>query len=87
MFLCAALVIGSSFPEQLADGRSRGNQLVVSSVQGHELLVRSFLNHEAPGHDSDNVRVLNGGQTVSDDDAGPSLSGFVQRMLHGLSCA
>lgn len=70
--------------EQLADWCSCGDQLVIGSLQGHELVMRSFLNHKAPGHDSDNVRVLNGGQAMGDNDAGPALSGFVQRFLHGL---
>lgn len=47
--------------------------------------MRSFLHQEAPGHDGDNVRVLNGGQAMGDNDAGPSLSGFVQGVLHRLS--
>lgn len=80
----AALLIGSCFSEQLADWCSRGNQLVIGSLQGHELLVRSLLNHEASGHDGDDVRVLDGGQAVGDDDAGPALSGFVQGFLDGL---
>lgn len=49
--------------------------------------MRSLLDHEAPGHDGDDVRVLNGGQAVGDDDAGPALSGFVQGILHRLSRA
>ncbi len=46
--------------------------------------MRSFLDHKAPGHDGDDVRVLNGRQAMGDDDAGPTLSGFVQGLLHGL---
>lgn len=68
----------------LADGRSRGNQLVVGSFQGHELVVRSLLDHDAPGHDGDDVRVLDGGESMGDDDAGAAFSGFVQGFLHGL---
>ena len=45
----------------------------------------SLLDDEAPGHDSDNVGVLNGGQAVGDNDAGSALSGFVQSLLHRLS--
>lgn len=85
--LLAALLIGCRFPEQLADWCSCGNQLVVGSLQGHELVVRSFLNQKAPGHDSDNVRLLNGRQAMGDNDAGPALSGFVQGLLHSLSRA
>lgn len=47
--------------------------------------MRSLLDHEAPGHDGDDVGVLDGGQAMGDDDAGPSLSGFVQGCLHRLS--
>lgn len=68
----------------LADGRSGGNQLVVGPLQGHELVVRALLHQEAAGHDGDDVRVLDGGQAVGDDDAGPALSGFVQRLLYRL---
>lgn len=75
------------FPEQLADRCPCGNQLVVGSLQGHELVVRSFLDHKAPGHDGDNVRVLNGRQAMGDNDAGPAFSGFVQGLLHRLSQA
>ncbi len=87
LYLLAALLIGCCLPERLADWCSRGNQLVVGSLQGHELVVRSFLDHKASGHDGDNVRVLNGGQAMGDNDACPSLSGFVQGFLHCLSQA
>lgn len=46
--------------------------------------MRPLLDHEAPRHDGDDVRVLNGGQAMGDDDAGATLSGFVQRFLHRL---
>lgn len=70
---------------RLADGRPGGHQLVVRPVQGHELVVRSLLNHVASRHDGDDVRVLDGGQAVGDDDAGAALSGFVQRVLDRLA--
>lgn len=69
----------------LADGCSCRNQLVVGSCQRHELVVGSLLNQDAPRHDGDDVRVLDGGQAMGDDDAGPALSGFVQGFLDGLS--
>lgn len=68
----------------LADGRSCGDQLVVGALQGHQLVVGSLLDHEAAGHDGDDVRVLDGGEAVGDDDARATLSGLVQRRLHGL---
>ena len=84
--ICFSLADWRPFlPEQLADWCSRGNQLVVGSLQGHELVVRPLLDHVAPGHDGDDVRVLDGGEAMCDDDAGPTFSGFVQRLLHCLS--
>lgn len=49
--------------------------------------MRSLLHQEAPGHDGDNVGVLNGRQAMGDNDAGPALSGFIQGLLHRLSQA
>lgn len=71
-------------PSGLADRRPGGHQLVVRPLQGHELVVRPLLDDEAPRHDGDDVRVLNGGQAMGDDDAGATLPGFVQRLLHRL---
>lgn len=68
----------------LANGRPRGDQLVVRSIQVHELVVRALLDHDAPRHHGDDVGVLYGGEAVSDDDARPALPGFVQRVLHRL---
>lgn len=45
----------------------------------------SLLDHDAPGHDGDDVGVLDGGQAVGDHDAGATLPGFVQGLLHCLS--
>lgn len=70
---------------QLADGRPGGDQLVVRPLQGHELVVRSLLDHVASRHDGDDVRVLDGGEAVGDDDAGATFSGFVQRVLDRLA--
>lgn len=47
--------------------------------------MRSLLDHVASRHDGDDVRVLDGGQAVGDDDAGAALSGFVQRVLDRLA--
>lgn len=67
----------TSCQAQLADGRPSGDELVVRPLQGHELVVRSLLDHVASRHDGDDVRVLDGGQAVGDDDAGATFSGFV----------
>lgn len=75
----------SLFLQRLADWCSRGDQLVVGPLQVHELVVCSLLYHDAPGHDGDDVGVLNSGQAVGDHDAGASLPGFVQGLLHCLS--
>lgn len=45
----------------------------------------SFLDHNASGHDGNDIRVLDGREAMGNDDAGPSLSGFVQGFLHSLS--
>lgn len=44
-----------------------------------------LLYHDAPGHDGDDVGVLNSGQAMGNDDASATLPGFVQGLLHGLS--
>lgn len=75
----------SVFLQRLADWCSRGDQLVIGPLQVHELVVCSLLYHDAPGHDSDDVGVLNSGQAVGDHDAGASFPGFVQGLLHCLS--
>lgn len=79
------LVPPSARPRALADWCSRGHQLVVGPLQSHEVVVGSLLDYVAPRHDGDDVRVLNGGQAMGDDDARPALSGSVQGVLHGLS--
>lgn len=70
---------------QLADGRPGGDELVVRPLQGHELVVRSLLDHVASRHDGDDVRVLDGGQAVGDDDTGATFSCFVQCVLDRLA--
>lgn len=72
------------FLQRLADWCPRCDQLVVGSIQAHELIVRSLLYHDAPGHDGDDVGVLDRGQAVGDDDARATLPGFVQGVLHRL---
>lgn len=47
--------------------------------------MRSLLDHVASRHDGDDVRVLDGGQAVGDDDAGATLSGFIQSVLDRLA--
>lgn len=44
----------------------------------------AFFNQEAPGHDSDDVRVLDGGEAMGDDNAGTAFSSFVQGFLYDL---
>lgn len=71
-------------PQHLADRCSGGDQLVVGSLQVHELVVVSLLYHDAPGHNGDDVGVLDSGQAMGDNDAGATLPGFVQGLLHCL---
>lgn len=78
-------LLPSLFPQRLADWCSRGDQLVVGSLQVHELVVGSLLYHDAPGHDGDDVGVLDSGQAMGDNNAGATLPGFVQGVLHCLS--
>lgn len=47
--------------------------------------MRSLLDHVAPRHDGDDVRVLDGGQAVGDDDAGATFTGLVQSVLDRLA--
>lgn len=44
----------------------------------------AFFNDGATRHDRDDVSRLDGGQPVSDDDAGPSFSGLIQSRLNRL---
>lgn len=46
--------------------------------------MRAFFNDGAARHDRDDVSRLDGGQPVSDDDAGSSFSGLVQSRLDRL---
>lgn len=78
-------LLAPRFTQRLADWCPRGDQLVVGSIQAHELVVRSLFYHDAPGHDGDDVGVLDRGQAVGDDDARASLPGFVQGVLHRLT--
>jgi len=60
------------------------NKVVVEAVFGHELLMSAHLHDLPVVNDSDSRRVLDGGETVGDDDGGPSLPGLVQSLLHDL---
>ena len=75
---------GSYNPEELADWCTGGDKFVIGPFESHELVMWSLFDDEAPGHNGDDVRVLDGGETVGDDDAGSALPRFIQRLLHRL---
>lgn len=68
----------------LTDGCSGGDKFVVCSPPGHKLLMRAFLDDHPLGHDGDDVRWLDGGQPVGDDDAGATSSSLIESSLHCL---
>lgn len=78
-------LLPSLLQQRLADWCSRGDQLVVGSLEVHELVVGSLFYHDAPGHDGDDVGVLDSGQAMGNNNAGATLPGFVQGLLHCLS--
>ena len=85
----AALWIGSELkssehPSRPCDSILRLQQSKVGSLTGNELGVCSHLHHAALVDDGDAVSRLDGGQSVSDDDARASLASLVQRFLHDL---
>ena len=43
-----------------------------------------LFNHLAPSHDGNLVSIVDGGETVSNDNGGPSLPGLVQCLLNHL---
>lgn len=43
-----------------------------------------LFNHYTLWHNCNDIRVLDGGQTMGNDNAGPTFSGFVQGNLHRL---
>lgn len=57
---------------------------MIGALLGHEDIVRALFNDGAARHDRDDVSRLDGGQSVSDDDAGSSFSGLVQSRLYRL---
>ena len=87
--LGAALWIGSDLkssehPSRPSDSILCLQQSKVDSLTGNELGVCSHLHHAALVDDGDAVSRLDGGQSVSDDDARASLASLVQRSLHDL---
>ena len=54
------------------------DQLVVDSLLGHQLIVRALLRHPALLEADDDVRSLDGGQAMGNDDGRPALSGLSQ---------
>ena len=59
-------------------------ELVVDALLLHQFLVSALLHSLAFTHHHDAVRVIDGGEAVSDHDAGPALPGLVQGLLHHL---
>ena len=59
-------------------------ELVVESLCCHELGVSTRLLHRPSIDHGYHVRVVDGGQSVSDDDGGTALPGFVQSLLDHL---
>ena len=51
---------------------------------GHQFFMGPLFNHYSLWHDSNDIWVLDGRQTMSNDNAGPTFSGFVQGDLHCL---
>ena len=58
--------------------------MVVGTFCGHQLRVSARFYHFSIVDDSNAVGVVDGGETVSDDDASPALPGLVQSLLHYL---
>jgi hypothetical protein len=59
-------------------------QLVIEILVVHELRVAALLQHPAVLDHGDLLRVLNGGQAVSNDYRCAAKAGLVQRVLHHL---
>jgi len=59
-------------------------EVVVDASARQQLLVRAELYHAAVVEDGNGVGVLYRRQTVSDDDARPAQTGFVQSFLYHL---
>ena len=58
--------------------------MVVGTFCGHQLRVSARFNYFSIVDDSNAVGVVDSGETVSNDDAGPALPGLVQSLLHYL---
>lgn len=68
----------------LADRSTRRYQFIIGTLLGHKVIVSAFFNDGAARHDCDDVSCLDGGQPVSDDDAGSSFSCLIQSRLDRL---
>ena len=58
--------------------------MVVGSTSRHQFRVSARLYHFSIVDDCNTVSIVDGGEAVSNDDAGPALPGFVQSFLYYL---
>lgn len=49
------------------------------------MVMWTLFDDDAPGHNCDDVRVLDVGETVGDDDAGSALLRVIQRLLQSVT--
>ena len=59
-------------------------EVVVHASFLEQFGVRPFLDHFPSFYDCNTVSIVDGGEAVSNDDAGPALPGFVQSLLYYL---
>ena len=86
-FLLIFKLSGSFFSQLLISFRCdhlKSVEFVVDALLGKELGVSAQLSHLPSTDDSNTVRTVDGRETVSDHNGGPSLPGLVQCLLNHL---
>lgn len=75
------------YPQTLQPGLMRYlciDKCMIESTHGQQLAVSSLFHYFAILDDCYDVRILDRGQPMSNDDAGPTLSSFIQGLLDNL---